>query len=256
MSENDKSVTGDALSGEDLSRGPTPETRHPEGYVEGRDKDEAGRGLGETGGLDDVADTTQGPTPETRRVMRGTDDEVAASGQPTSDTRTRADVGGNQDLGERGTDPDYRDTASTGTTGGTVGHDTSGPTTDEAMTRSEEELRIGTQREEAGSARLVKSVETEQVTETVPVERERAVVSREPITDANVGQAMDGPAISEEEHEVVLTEEQVVAEKQAVPKERVRLDKEVVTEEQTVSEELRKERIETEGGVEGDRRIG
>ncbi len=248
MSENDKSVTGDALSGEDLSRGPTPETRHPEGYVEGRDKDEAGHGLGETGGLDDVADTTQGPTPEIRRVMRGTDDDIAASGQPSSDQGTRADVGGNQDLGRRDTDPAHRG-ADLGTSGGTVGHDTSGPTTDQAMTRSEEELRVGTQREEAGSARLVKSVETEQVTETVPVQRERAVVSSEPITDANVGQAMDGPAISEEEHEVVLTQEQVVAEKQAVPKERVRLDTETVTEEQTVTEELRKERIEAQGDV-------
>jgi uncharacterized protein (TIGR02271 family) len=137
---------------------------------------------------------------------------------------------------------------------GAVGHDTSGPTTDEAMTRSEEELRIATTRREAGRARLRKWVETETVTETVPVERERAVVEREPITDANMGQAMDGPAISSEEHEVVLTEEQVVAEKRAVPKERIRLDKEVVTEEQQVSEELRKERIEVEGDVEGGMR--
>jgi uncharacterized protein (TIGR02271 family) len=136
---------------------------------------------------------------------------------------------------------------------GAVGHDTSGPTTDSAMTRSEEELRIGTTRQEAGRARLRKYVETEQVTETVPVERERAVVEREPITDANIGRAMDGPAISEEEHEVVLTEEQVVAEKQAVPKERVRLDTETVTEQQEVSETLRKERIDVDGDVEGGR---
>ena len=49
------------------------------------------------------------------------------------------------------------------------------------------------------------------------------------------------------EHEVVLHEEEVVVDKQVVPKERVRLDKDVVTEEQQVSEELRKEQIETEG---------
>lgn len=85
------------LAGEDLSRGPTPETRHPAGYVEGRDKDEAGV-AGETGGLDDVRDTTQGPTPETRRVMRATDDDPAAAMQPDADARTRGDVGGNQDL--------------------------------------------------------------------------------------------------------------------------------------------------------------
>lgn len=86
------------LSGEDLSRGPTPETRHPAGHVAGRDKDEGGSGIGETGGYDDLNDTTQGPTPETRRVMRATDDDGAASGQPESDPGTRADVGGNQDV--------------------------------------------------------------------------------------------------------------------------------------------------------------
>ena len=40
--------------------------------------------------------------------------------------------------------------------GDTVGHDTSGPETDGAMTRSEEELRVGTTNREAGRARLVK----------------------------------------------------------------------------------------------------
>src|SRR5918912_449700 len=69
----------------------------------------------------------------------------------------------------------------------------------------------------------------------------------EPITDANVDCALDGPEISEEEHEVVLHSEEAVAEKRAVPKERVRLDKDVVTEEQTVSDEVRQERIDVEG---------
>jgi stress response protein YsnF len=58
---------------------------------------------------------------------------------------------------------------------------------------------------------------------------------------------MDGPAISEEEHEVVLHEEQPVVEKRVVPQERVRLDQDVRTEEETVSEEVRKERIEADG---------
>ena len=102
---------------------------------------------------------------------------------------------------------------------------------------------------EAGRARLRKWVETEHVTETVPVSHEEVRIEREPISDANLDQALDGPAISEEEHEVVLHEEQAVASKQAVPKERVRMDTEVVTEEQTVSEDLRKERIEVEGDV-------
>ncbi|WP_343993270.1 PRC and DUF2382 domain-containing protein [Terrabacter terrae] len=130
---------------------------------------------------------------------------------------------------------------------GTVGHDTSGPTTDDAMTRSEEQLRVGTESREAGRARLRKYVVTEQQNVQVPVTREEVRIEREPITDANVGEAMDGPAISEEEHEVVLHEEQPVVDKQAVPVERVRLGKEQVTEQETVSEEVRQERIEAEG---------
>jgi hypothetical protein len=46
---------------------------------------------------------------------------------------------------------------------GPVGRDTSGPTTDDAMTRSEEELRVGTAQRERGRVRLRKYVTTEQV---------------------------------------------------------------------------------------------
>jgi uncharacterized protein (TIGR02271 family) len=134
-----------------------------------------------------------------------------------------------------------------GTERGTVGHDTSGPTTDDAMTRSEEELRVGTRQREAGRARLRKYVVTENVTTTVPVSHEEVVIEREPITDANRGDALDGPAISEEEHEVVLHADEVVVDKQTVAKERVRLGTETVTEEQQVDEQLRKEQIETDG---------
>ena len=126
----------------------------------------------------------------------------------------------------------------------TVGRDVSGPTTDQAMTRSEEELRVGTQTRERGRARLRKYVVTETHQVTVPVQREEVRVEREPITDANVDDATSGPEISSEEHEVVLHEEEVVAEKRAVPKERVRLDKDVQTEEREVSETLRKEQLD------------
>jgi uncharacterized protein (TIGR02271 family) len=137
------------------------------------------------------------------------------------------------------------DTTSQGTVGhGTVGHDTSGPTTDDAMTRSEEHLEVGTRQVESGRARLRKYVVTENVTETVPVSHEEVRLEREPITDANVGSALDGPAISEEEHEVVLHAETPVVAKEAVPVERVRLDTETVTEQQTVTEQVRKEQIE------------
>jgi uncharacterized protein (TIGR02271 family) len=129
----------------------------------------------------------------------------------------------------------------------TVGRDVSGPTTDDAMTRSEEELRVGTQTRERGRARLRKYVTTEQQTVTVPVSREEVRVEREPITDANLDAATSGPDISEEEHEVTLHEETPVVEKRAVPKERVRLDTETVTEDRQVSEDVRKEQIEVDG---------
>jgi uncharacterized protein (TIGR02271 family) len=83
----------------------------------------------------------------------------------------------------------------------------------------------------------------------VPVSREEVRVEREPITDANMGNAMDGPAISEEEHEVTLHAERPVVEKEAVPVERVRLDKETVTDQERVSSDVRKEEIEVDGGT-------
>jgi uncharacterized protein (TIGR02271 family) len=151
-------------------------------------------------------------------------------------------------LSQGGTGTAGREVTGRGTTGrGPKGRDTSGPTTDDAMTRSEEELHVGTERREAGRARLRKYVVTEQETRTVPVSREEVRIEREPITDANIDAAMAGPEISEEEHEVVLHEEEPVVSKKVVPKERVRLDTETVAGERQVSEEVRKERIESEG---------
>jgi uncharacterized protein (TIGR02271 family) len=119
--------------------------------------------------------------------------------------------------------------------------------TDDAMTRSEEELRVGTERRETGRVRLRKFVVTENEQRTVPVSREEVRVEREPIDEGNAGQALDGPQISEDEHEVVLHEERPVVEKEVVPKERVRMSKEQHSGEETISEDVHKERIETDG---------
>ena len=51
----------------------------------------------------------------------------------------------------------------------------------------------------------------------------------------------------EQGRKVTLKEEEPVVEKRAVPKERVRLDKDVETGEEEVSEQVRKERIDVEG---------
>jgi uncharacterized protein (TIGR02271 family) len=132
--------------------------------------------------------------------------------------------------------------------------DTSGPNTDDAMTRSEERLVAGTRTEQAGKARLRKYVVTEQQQTTVPVSREEVTLEREPITDANVGKALDGPEISEEEHEVTLHAERPVVETEAVPVERVRLGKETVSDQETVSGEVRKEQIEFDDAGRTERR--
>jgi uncharacterized protein (TIGR02271 family) len=142
---------------------------------------------------------------------------------------------------------DRRDEAAGVGTTGAVGHDTSGPNTDDAMTRSEERLHVGTENVETGRARLRKYVVTENVSRTVPVSHEEVRVEREPITDANVGAALDGPELSEEEHEVTLHAERPVVDKETVPVERVRLGTETVTEQQQVDEQVRHEEIETDG---------
>ncbi len=128
-------------------------------------------------------------------------------------------------------------------------YESSDRSTDDAMTRSEEELEVGKTQREAGVARLKKYVVTENVTRTVPVQREEVRVEREPVSDANLDEAAAGPDITESEHEVTLHEEEPVVEKRVVPRERVRLSKDTTTEEREVSEEVRKEQIETEGDV-------
>jgi uncharacterized protein (TIGR02271 family) len=141
-------------------------------------------------------------------------------------------------------DTDRTDGTDGVSTTASAGHDTSGPDTDDAMTRSEEQLHVGTETTQAGRARLRKYVVTEQETVTVPVSHDEVRLEREPITDANVGDALDGPALSEEEHEVVLNQERVVVDKEAVPVERVKLGTETVTEQQQVTEDVAHEEIE------------
>jgi uncharacterized protein (TIGR02271 family) len=126
------------------------------------------------------------------------------------------------------------------------GHDGGGADSDGAMTRSEEELHVGTTERESGRVRLRKYVVTEDVQTTVPVKREEVRLEREPVTDANRDQAMSGAEISEAEHEVILHEEEPVVEKRTVAKERVSLGTETHEDERQVSEEVRKEQIEVD----------
>jgi uncharacterized protein (TIGR02271 family) len=118
------------------------------------------------------------------------------------------------------------------------------PTTaaDQAITRSEEELEVGKREVEGGSVRLRKWVETEPVSVDVTLHRETARVVREPIN-----QTVDSAQIGEAEVEVRLRAEVPMVRKETVAKERIGLEKNVEAETRTVTDEVRKERVEVDG---------
>jgi uncharacterized protein (TIGR02271 family) len=187
-----------------------------------------------TGGYDTSADTTTTTT-----------DAGYGTGTVASDTSTTTDAGYTGTTTDTGVGAGYDQGADRArdvdTDRGTSG--------DDAMTLSEERVNVGTQTQETGRARLRKYVTTENVTQTVPVQREEVRLEREPITDENVGDATSGPDLTESEHEVTLREERPVMEKEAVPVERVRLATDTVTDEVTVSEDVRKEEIDSDVDV-------
>lgn len=125
----------------------------------------------------------------------------------------------------------------------------------DAIIRSEEQLNVEKDRVESGQVRLRKYVVNETETVEVPVEREEVRVVREPITDADRAN-FDGK-IGEQEASVTLHEERVNVNKESVPVEKVSLEKDTVQDTERVSEELRKERFDTdgvEGVVDGDKK--
>jgi uncharacterized protein (TIGR02271 family) len=113
----------------------------------------------------------------------------------------------------------------------------------QALTRSEEELQVGTRRVPRGQAGVRKRVVTEQEHRTVPVEREELRVQREPIP---AGEGNSDAEVAADERTVELREEQPVVDKRVVPKERVRVGKEVVRDQEQISEPVRKEQIEVD----------
>jgi uncharacterized protein (TIGR02271 family) len=119
------------------------------------------------------------------------------------------------------------------------------PATDDAMTRSEEELEVRTVRRRRGRVRLRKYVVTEQVQRTIPLRREEIRIEEAP-TSAQAGGARAGDAEPSGVEEIVLYKEVPVIEKRVVPAERVRVVKDTRTDEARIAEEVRKERIRVE----------
>lgn len=146
--------------------------------------------------------------------------------------RTGVDAGA-----DRGVRQDKRDH---GVKKGKRDHDKDG---DATITRSEEELKVGTKMQAVGKARLRKYVVTENVTTIVPVEREVVRLEREPIGPGDKTADAD---LGDDDVEITLSEEVPVVTKKRVAKEKVRLAKDTVTEEVQVSEEVKKEQIDTD----------
>ena len=113
-----------------------------------------------------------------------------------------------------------------------------------SVVASEEQLEVDRQRVPRERVRMRKEVVTEHVTITVPVRREVVRLEREPIepgTDLGTGLDAIGEGVTPE---LVLMEERAVVDKQVVPRERVWLEKDVVTHEEHITEAVRREEVE------------
>jgi uncharacterized protein (TIGR02271 family) len=111
--------------------------------------------------------------------------------------------------------------------------------------RSEEELAAGTREREAGQLKVRKRVRTDREQIEVPTRHEEVSVERVPVE----GEATEAE-IGEDEVRVPVTEEEVVVEKRPVAKEEVRIRKDVVSDTETVEEDVRREEVEVEDETE------
>lgn len=121
----------------------------------------------------------------------------------------------------------------------------------DALVRSEEQLNVEKENVKTGKARLRKYVVTETESVEVPVTREEVRVERTPISEEEAAR-LGNSEIAEGDASVTLHEERVTVNKETVPVEKVELNKEQVRGTERVSEEVQKERIETEGVTERD----
>jgi uncharacterized protein (TIGR02271 family) len=123
--------------------------------------------------------------------------------------------------------------------------------------RSEEEVRAGLRRREAGQVNVKKSVRTEREVVRVPKWREEVDIERVPVEgEAREASTATEADIGEDEVVVQVFEEEVVVTKRVVLKEEIRIRKRVAWDEETVEVDLRKEEVEVDdqsgrGGPQG-----
>lgn len=113
----------------------------------------------------------------------------------------------------------------------------------EPIIRSEEELVVGTTSREAGRLRARKVVDHQQVEQVVPVAVEHAAPERVAVAEGDSGQIETLPDGSVS---IPVFEEQLVVEKRLVVRERIIIRKHTVYEEQRVTADLARERVEIE----------
>ncbi len=183
----------------------------------------------------------EGATPEQEaRLFEHYGIPYSESGTVSAKSEGQAEAA--RTLAAQRTETEYRDASPEAVDAGT-GADRLAEAS-EGVQRHEEELRISKVRRPSELVRLHKWVETEPVSTSVELEHEEARIVREPVSESEAGGHRQ---ISDEgELEIKLEREEPVVEKQVVPKERVRLEKDLKTEEQTVEGEVRKERVDVE----------
>lgn len=123
---------------------------------------------------------------------------------------------------------------------------TDGPAGEASVVRAAEELRLGTQVRPTGTVRVRKWVETSTVSEQVVLHQERLHVEREAVDLTNYDAVSSHASIGEAEYEIVLRDEQVVASKVTVPREVIRVSKDMVEETVLVEADLRHEEVAVE----------
>lgn len=242
-------LAGAAVSGDDLVVAPTKAAVKDAPHLDADDgisaKQEqelyAHYGIRPTAADNSGKHAAQGQAPQ--RETAGN----AAAGNATAGTAAAGTAAAGT-AAAAGTTGDSRQTAADAATRGAADTAARQSTDGDTVIRHEEQLNVDKQQEVTGKARLRKYVVTETQQVEVPVTREEVVVERTPISADEAARLDDKSTIGDESIEVPLHEERLVVNKEQVPVERVRVGTEAVTETKTVSDDVRKERIDTDTG--------
>lgn len=143
--------------------------------------------------------------------------------------------------GQRGTSTMQQQTGQTARQGAEIGQRTGQQAEHASMKLSEEQVKIGKRQVEAGGVRLRKIVRTETVNKPVELRREEIVVERVP---SNERTGTGDRAFEQGDIYIPLRREEAVVEKESRVREEVHVRKDSRTEQQNVTEQVRREDVE------------